>query len=117
MESLSVLLFFAPQIIIIIFLIKAGYSYFVLYRKKKNPDYPILPGEAANYIGKGGKSFFKIYLTPFFMLKIIFESHKDKELSSAVQKVRLLLVVYIIILLIEFVLPILTAPNLNFRWG
>lgn len=79
-------------IILLILLTWATYAYFSLYRKKKNPDYPLLPGEAEKYINKKSAKFF---VTPFYMWKIIFEKHKDKDLNSASKRVRLFLLIFI----------------------
>lgn len=105
MLDVILLLYFLPIIIVTLLFARAVYNYFKLYRKKKNPDYPILFGEAKNYLHKGSKYFLKIYLTPFYMWKIIFEKHRDKELNKAANKVRLLFFLYIILIVFEIIIP------------
>src|SRR5260370_23653612 len=101
-------------IIILLLLNITTYSYFSLYRKKKNPKYPILPQEQSAYLSKDPINFFKILpLIPLRMWKIIFEKHKDKELNNAAKKVRFLIFVFIVLAILEIILPILTTPNLN----
>ena len=94
------LFYFLPQIIVLIFLTRAFYSYEVLYRKKKNPDYT-LHGEAAEYIFKSPKHFFKFYLTPFFWWKIIFEHHKDKQLDTAAKRIRRIFLCFFGVVIVE----------------
>jgi TRAP-type uncharacterized transport system fused permease subunit len=107
--------FFSLQIIAGIFFAFNAYSYFILYRKKKNPDYPILPREVSKYLYKSHKHFLRIYLIPFFMWKIIFEHHKDKELNDTAKRVRWSVFIFIGIGILASVLIIVTTPNLNFR--
>ncbi len=115
-ELLTVFTFFIPILIIMFFFRRASYAFFALYRKKKNPKYPILPQETPEYLSKDPVHFFKVLpITPFFMWKILFEKHKDKELNDAAKKVRFLVFLFIIYIILQFILPILTAPNLNFR--
>jgi hypothetical protein len=107
---LTSLIYFIPPIILIVLLSKSLYAYCHIYRKKKNPNYPILPREAAEYLYKG--EIFKILLSPIIFIKIIFERHNDKELNNAARKVRLIIFSYIGVLIIEFILLTLYLFNL-----
>lgn len=80
-------------------------SYFNLYRRKKNPDWPLSTEEMAEYVDKGESH--KFYLSPEFYIKIIFfERHKDRELQAAAIKTRLLILAYVgwMILVFLFIL-------------
>ena len=103
---IQAIIFFTPPVIMGIFYLKALYAYMHLYRKKINPDYPILPQEAATYLYSG--ALHKIILSPVVMMQIIFEKHKDKELAAAAKIVRILYLAYIgvslLVLLIFFLL-------------
>src|SRR4051794_20224247 len=98
-------LYFIPFIVLVALYGKALYSFTTLYRKKKNPDYPILPGETAQYLFKG--ALHKILMSPFFMIKIIFEKHKDKGLDVAARKVRLLMLSFLVVLVVQFIFLII----------
>jgi hypothetical protein len=80
-----IVLFFA----ISVFFMKSAREYFALYRKKKNPKYPILPNEAAQYLDEDFMNFLRVFpLIPLFMWKIIFESHNDKQLNYLARRTR-----------------------------
>ena len=99
----AIFIYLVPQVIVITFLNKALYAYTVLYREKKDLDYPIIPTETFKYISKP-TDFMKIYLTPVVIWHIIFERHKDKELNAAANKVRFVLFSYFLVLIIELII-------------
>jgi hypothetical protein len=109
------LICFSLQILIGVFFIVTLYPFLSIYRKKKNPEYPILPREVSKYLYKSPKNIFKFYLTPFFIWKIILKHHKDKKLNNAARRVRFSVTLFIIIAILESVLIIVTTPNLNIR--
>lgn len=86
-------------------LVITTHSYFNLYRKKNNPDYPLLPGEQGAYLSKNPSHFLKPFLTPLFMWKIIFEKHKDEELDTAAKNVRYSVYLFIGIAILKMLLP------------
>src|SRR5258708_4169898 len=87
-QALILFIYTLPFFIILFFTRKAGLKYFRLYKKKKHPDYPMIPEESIAYIRKDIYHFFKFFLTPFFWWKILFEKHSDRELNNAAKKVR-----------------------------
>lgn len=103
---IQAILAFTPPVIAGIFYLKALNAYMKLYRKKIDPDYPIMPQEISTYFYQG--SIDKIFISPFMTLGIIFAEHKDKELAAAVKKVRMFYLAYMgvsfLMLLILFLL-------------
>lgn len=110
---LIITVFLCFQIAVCIFYTGAGFSYFGLYRKKKNPDYPLFANELYEYLNKNPKYLFKIFLTTFFMWKIIFESHKDKELDKLAQRVRFFIFLFFGSIILEFFLIFIITSNLK----
>lgn len=91
------------QLVFIYFNSVITFSYFNLYKRKKNPDWPLFTEEAPEYINKG--EIHKIFLSFFFQIKIIFfERHKDSELKAAANKTRLLHFAYVGFLILGFFL-------------
>src|SRR6266704_5512029 len=90
MDSQTILIFviFLSFIIILFLARKAGMSFFRIYKKKKDPDYPMVPGEYLSYLGRDINHFFKFFITPLFWWKIIFRKYSDKELNIAARKAR-----------------------------
>jgi len=105
------------QIVVFLFYCISATSYFSLYEKKKNSNNPIFTGDIFGFLDKNSKNFFKVFFTPFFMWRAIFERHKDKELNNAAKQVRILVFLFFGSLILEHFLIIITTPNLNFRWG
>lgn len=106
-KTLLIVIFFLPFVVVSIFLFRATLTYFVLYRKKKNPKYPVAPNDIQNYLSKDPVQLFKLLpITPFFMWKIIFEKHKDKELNDAAKRVRFFLFLAIGTLVFQFFFPL-----------
>ena len=92
-----------PFLIWAYFMNKAQRELFLLYKKKMNPDYPLVHEDTVKYLDSFS-GLLKIYSSPIAMWVIILKKHKDKELNNAAQKVRKLLLVlfgtWIVILLI-----------------
>jgi hypothetical protein len=81
---LTVFIYILPLVIILFFWTRVLYSYGLLYRRKKNDNYSILPGESTDYLYKGES--LKIFASPFTMLSMIFERHRDENLNNAAKK-------------------------------
>ncbi len=100
-------IFFLSFFLVGFFLVKAGLAYFRIYKKKKNSKYPIAPEDIQKYLSKDPVTLLKLLpITPFFMWKIIFEKHKDRELNDAAKRVRFLLFLGIGTLILQFFFPL-----------
>lgn len=94
-EDLLTILFLIPNFFILFLFRKETFNYFKIYRKKKNPNYPLLPRETLTYLHKDPINFFKnLPLIPVKMWKIIFERHSDEELNKAAGKARKILLIF-----------------------
>jgi len=81
--------FLVPQFIAGIFFLRIFHGALLLYRRKVNPDYPILPNEAAFYFNKNPLGYIlKMPIMPFLTWKILFEKNKDPELDCSIQKAK-----------------------------
>lgn len=107
-EDLLTILFLIPNLFTLFLFRKETLNYFKIYRKKKNPDHTLLPGETLTYLHKNPINFFKnLPLVPFKMWKIIFERHNDEELDKAAKKARKILLIFYVYNLTFFLLVFL----------
>lgn len=82
------------------------------YRKKVNPDYPILPNEASDYFSKNPAKYLKMMpIMPFKQWGIVFQKHSDKELNSKTKSARLAFFGMIIVIFSSFVISIILDIN------
>lgn len=111
--NLIPLTFFIPFIILTFLYLKTYYKYAQLYRRKKNPDFPLLAGEAKKYFAKDPINYIKrMPIYPFLMWKIIFESHKDPDLDKQAHDTRKYFYIFLFGIIGDFVIHIL-AISLN----
>ncbi|EKD65621.1 MAG: hypothetical protein ACD_50C00032G0008 [uncultured bacterium] len=98
-----IITFFTPFFLGCIIFLRSYKKYVRLYRKKINPDYPLLFGEATNYFSKDPLDYLqKLPIVPLLQWKIIFESHKDQELNELARKTRSSFWVFLAIIFINF---------------
>ena len=94
--------FFIPSIVAMYLASQQFLKHTKLYRKEKNPNF-FLPGETMNFFKRDPEKYLQtMIIMPFLWWKIVFEKHKDTELNSSAQKLRILLLIPFIILLIHF---------------
>jgi len=100
-KNIIPLTFFAPQIIAGIIFIRTFNRTLRLYRKKINPDYPILPFEASSYFNKNPIGYIlKMPIMPLLIWMILFKNHEDLELNHSCNKARISFLFYIGIMLV-----------------
>jgi len=103
MPILIPITFFTPFIISSYLFLRSYIQYAHYYRDKKNPNFPIAPGEAGKFFSKDPiKYIITMPLYPFLMWKIIFESHKDQVLNKAATKTRNLFLLFLLVIILDF---------------
>ena len=107
-ESLIPLTFFTPFIITNYLFTHAYLHYAQLYRKIKNPNYPILLKERNKFLQDDPvKYILHMPLYAFLMWKIVFESNKDQLLNKAARKTRNFFFLFLLVIILDFLFHIL----------
>lgn len=100
--------FFIFTIIAGLLFIRSYHKLLVVYRKKKNPDFPLLPSESMSYFSEDPIKFLKeLPIMPFLRWKIVFETHRDLELSKATNNARKTFAIFVLVIIINFIIQIL----------